>query len=161
MGVVGVGLSLVWLIAVSTHPNLPLLGRQPGTEDFRDASAHPGDEQVPGVAVIRVDGGLFFATADAVDDRVRDLIHERSDLGLLVLDCEGMNFIDSQGSAELLDLFRLSGEAGVSFRVVRLKSAVAAVLERDGVLATLGPDRVHAGVQQAIEADAGLRSNES
>ncbi len=49
----------------------------------------------------------------------------------------------------------------MSFRVVRLKSAVAAVLERDGVLATLGADRVHAGVQQAIEADAGLRSNES
>jgi sulfate permease, SulP family len=59
--------------------------------------------------VIRVDGGLFFATADAVEDRVRDLIHERTDLRLLVLDCEGLNFIDSQGSAELLELLRLSG----------------------------------------------------
>jgi sulfate permease, SulP family len=159
--VIGIGLSLVWLVAVSTHPNLPSLGRQPGTEAFRDLAAHPGDEQVPGVAVIRVDGGLFFATADAVEDRVRDLIHERGDLRLLVLDCEGMNFVDAQGSAELLELLRLSGEAGVGFRVVRLKSSVAAVLERDGVLASLGGDRVHAGVQQAIEADARLRSNES
>jgi sulfate permease, SulP family len=159
--VIGIGLSLVWLVAVSTHPNLPSLGRQPGTEAFRDLAAHPGDEQVPGVAVIRVDGGLFFATADAVEDRVRDLIHERGDLRLLVLDCEGMNFVDAQGSAELLELLRLSGEAGVGFRLVRLKSSVAAVLERDGVLASLGGDRVHAGVQQAIEADARLRSNES
>jgi high affinity sulfate transporter 1 len=159
--VIGIGLSLVWLIAVSTHPNLPLLGRKPGTEDFRDAAAHPGDEQVPGVAVIRVDGGLFFATADAVEDRVRNLIHERGDLRLLVLDCEGMNFVDSQGSAELLELIRLSREVDVSFRVVRLKSAVAAVLERDGVLADLGRDRVHAGVQEAIEADARRRSNGS
>ncbi len=159
--VIGIGLSLVWLVAVSTHPNLPLLGRQQGTEDFRDVAAHPDDEQLAGVAVIRVDGGLFFATADAVEDRVRDLIHERGDLRLLVLDCEGMNFVDAQGSAEMLELLRLSEEAGVSFRVVRLKSSVAAVLERDGVLASLGADRVHAGVQQAIEADARLRSNES
>jgi anti-anti-sigma factor len=104
---------------------------------------------------------LFFATADAVEDRVRNLIHERGDLRLLVLDCEGMNFVDSQGSAELLELIRLSREVDVSFRVVRLKSAVAAVLERDGVLADLGRDRVHAGVQEAIEADARRRSNGS
>ena len=156
--VIGIALSLVWLVAVSTRPNLPLLGRKPGTQAYRDLAAHPEDEQVPGVAVVRVDGGLFFATADAVEDRVRDLIHSRPELKLLVLDCEGVNFIDSQGSAELIELTRLAGEADVSFRVVRLKSAVATVLERDEVLDRVGRDRVHAGVHEAIEADERLRS---
>jgi hypothetical protein len=75
--VIGIALSLLWLIAVTTRPNLPLLGRQPGTQTYRDLAAHPDDEQLPEVAVLRVDGGLFFATSDAVEDRVRDLIHRR------------------------------------------------------------------------------------
>ncbi len=159
--VIGIGLSLLWLIAVATRPYLPLLGRKRGTQSFRDVSAHPDDELLPGVAVLRVDGGLFFATADAVEDRVRGLIHDSPELSLLVLDCEGMNFIDAQGSAEISELVRLAGEAEVSFRIARLKSAVLAVLERDGVLDRVGRDRVHAGIQQAVDAEAWSGTGES
>ena len=159
--VIGIGLSLLWLIAVATRPYLPLLGRKRGTQSFRDVSAHPDDELLPGVAVLRVDGGLFFATADAVEDRVRGLIHDSPELSLLVLDCEGMNFVDAQGSAEISELVRLAGEAEVSFRIARLKSAVLAVLERDGVLDRVGRDRVHAGVQQAVDAEARSGTGES
>ena len=52
---------------------MPLLGREPGTEDFRELDEHPGDERFPGVAVLRLDGGLFFATSDALEDRIRDV----------------------------------------------------------------------------------------
>ena len=41
--VVGVILSLLWLIGVTTHPQLPELGRQRGTTAYRDVSAHPED----------------------------------------------------------------------------------------------------------------------
>ena len=34
---------------------------------------HPGDETFPGIVVLRIDSGVFFATAQALDDRVRDL----------------------------------------------------------------------------------------
>ncbi|GAA3630100.1 SulP family inorganic anion transporter [Microlunatus ginsengisoli] len=156
--VIGIGLSLLWLIAVTTHPHLPLLGREPGTQAYRDLAAHPGDEEIEGVAVVRVDGGVFFATADAVEDRIRDLIQERPGLGLLVLDAAGVNLVDAQGSAEFRELVRLAGEARVEFRVARLKPAVAAVLERDGVLDVIGRDHVHTNVHQAVEA--GVRRRE-
>ncbi len=69
--VIGVALSLVWLVYVATRPRMPLLGREAGTQVFRDLDEHPGDETFPGIAVLRVDGGLFFATAEALEDRVR------------------------------------------------------------------------------------------
>ena len=53
---------------------MPVLGREAGTQVFRDLDEHPEDETVPGVAVIRIDGGLFFATAAALDARVRDIV---------------------------------------------------------------------------------------
>ena len=46
--VIGVALSLVWLIYVATTPRMPLLGRQAGTQVFRDLDENPGDETFPG-----------------------------------------------------------------------------------------------------------------
>ena len=72
--VIGVVLSLGWLVYVATQPPMPLLGREAGTQVFRDLVEHPDDETVPGIAVLRLDGGLFFATAEALDNRVRELV---------------------------------------------------------------------------------------
>src|SRR4051794_9742506 len=72
--VIGIGLSLLWLIRVATQPDMPILGREPGTHVFRDVLDNPDDELIPGVIVVRLDGGLFFATADALEDRIRSLI---------------------------------------------------------------------------------------
>ena len=47
--VIGIALSLVWLVYVATTPQMPLLGREPGTHVFRDAREHPGDETFPGL----------------------------------------------------------------------------------------------------------------
>ena len=61
--VIGIVLSLGWLIYVATSPPMPLLGHERGTQVFRDLDEHPGDETFPGVVVLRLDSGLFFATA--------------------------------------------------------------------------------------------------
>ncbi len=95
--VIGIGLSLIWLVSVATHPEMPSLGREEGTQVFRELDEHPDDEVFPGVAVLRFDGGLFFATADALEDRLREVIHSAPELTGIVLDCEGINFVDSQG----------------------------------------------------------------
>ena len=47
---------------------MPLLGREPGTQVFRDLDENPADETFPGIVVLRLDGGLFFATAEALED---------------------------------------------------------------------------------------------
>ena len=73
---VGVVLSLGWLVYIATRPPMPLLGREPGTQVFRDVVAHPDDELFEGIAVLRLDGGLFFATAEALENRVRGLVDE-------------------------------------------------------------------------------------
>ena len=106
---IGIALSLLWLISVATRPGMPELGRQAGTQVFRDLEEHPEDERIPQVIPVRLDGGLFFATSDALEDRVRELIHENPGLTGIVLDCEGVNFIDSQGSASLVDIVTLAG----------------------------------------------------
>ena len=119
--VIGVVLSLVWLVYVATRPSMPLLGREPGTQVFRDLDDYPDDETFPGVAVLRLDGGLFFATAEALEDRVRELGRGRSRLSAIVLDLEGVDFIDSQGSSKLTELHELAETEGLTLRLARVK----------------------------------------
>lgn len=149
---IGIGLSLVWLIAVATHPNIATLAREADTEVFRDVSEHPDDERIPGVVVIRMDGGLFFATSDALEDRIREIIHTTPDLTGVVLDCAGINFIDSQGSAKMNDVLDLARDSGITLRLARLKKAVRATLERDGVLQRIGAGHIHGNISRAVQA---------
>ena len=149
---IGIGLSLLWLIAVTTRPNVALLGREPGTQVYRDISAHPDDEQSPGIAIVRLDGDLFFATADALEDKIRDVIHSSSGLRAIVLDCEGINFADSQGAAKMAEIAQLAEESGLILRLAHVKPVVAAILDRDGALERVGSDHIHGNVYRAVQA---------
>ena len=150
--IIGIALSLVWLVSVATRPPMPLLGRDPGSRAFRELDDNPGDEQFPGVVILRLDGGLFFATSDALEDRVREVALSTPDIAGIVLDCVAIEFIDSQGTAKMHEILDLMEQSGVILRLARVKPAVRELLERDGVLVRIGDDRIHDGVAQAVEA---------
>lgn len=153
--VIGVVLSLGWLIYVATRPSIPVLGREPGTQVFRDLVENPDDETLPRLAVLRLDGGLFFATAEAFEDRIREL-QDGADppLRTLVLDLEGVNFIDSQGAAKLTEIAELASAEGISLRLARVKPSVWTVLRADGLIGKIGEDHVHGNVHRAVEASS-------
>ena len=150
--VLGVALSLLWLVSAATRPALPLLGRAAGSTVYRQLSEYPEDEQVPGVAVIRLEGGLFFATSDALDERVRQVIRETPHMTCVVLDCSAINFVDSQGAAELGEILAITDEEQVTLRLARLKPGVSATLDRDGLLSTITAARIHPSVDDAVRA---------
>jgi sulfate permease, SulP family len=150
--VVGVVLSLGWLVYVATRPPMPLLGRQAGTQVFRDLDENPADETFPGIAVLRMDGGLFFATAEALEDRIRELAQD-GDQRALVLDLEGVNFVDSQGAAKVTEIHELTEADGVALRLARVKPKVYAVLQADGIIDRIGADQIHGNVHRAVEAE--------
>ena len=153
--VIGVVLSLGWLIYVATRPSIPILGREPGTQVYRDLIENPDDETQPGLAVLRLDGGLFFATAEAFEDRIREL-RDGADppLHTLVLDLEGVNFVDAQGAAKLTELTEFAGAEGISLRLARVKPDVRTVLRADGLIDRIGEDHIHGNVHRAVEASS-------
>lgn len=147
---IGVLLSIIWLVAVSTRPDAPALGHQPGTQVFRSLDRYPDGLTYPGLVVLRFDSGLFFASADALNDAAREAaLTADTPLRVLVVSCEGVDFIDSQGSAELGRLADLGAEQDIELRLARVKPAVLGVLERDRVLDRLGGEGVYGNVYEA------------
>jgi high affinity sulfate transporter 1 len=150
---VGIGLSLLWLISVATRPAMPVLGRDPESRAFRQLEGNPGDERFPGIVILRLDGGLFFATSDALEDRIRELALSTPDVREIILDCVAIDFIDSQGTAKMREILDFTEQAGVTLRLARVKPAVRELLERDGFVERIGNDRIHDGIAQALGAD--------
>jgi high affinity sulfate transporter 1 len=150
--VIGVALSLVWLIYVSTRPPMPLLGREAGTDVFRDLDGNPDDETFQGIAILRLDGALFFATAEALEDRIRELAEGARPDRAIVLDLQGVNFVDSQGSAKLTEIHELTQADGVELRLAGVKPQVRAVLDADGVVERIGADHIHGNLHTALDA---------
>ena len=67
----------------------------------------------------------------------------------VVLDGQGMGFIDAQGAATLRELVDRAEQSGVELRFARIKPGVREVLERDGLLARL-EGRIYDSVGQAV-----------
>jgi SulP family sulfate permease len=134
--VIGVALSLIWLVHVAAAPTI-------------------ADERVGDVVVLRLDSGLFFATAQALEDRVRVLAEaDGAPLRGVVLDLGAVNFIDSQGAEQLVAIHELAASHDASLRLARVKPNVLAVLAADGFVERLGDDGIHHTVRGALQRQA-------
>ncbi len=157
---IGVALSLLWLVWRSSHPAIPVLGRMPNSKVYCNADRHPESETVPGLVVIRFDGPLFFATATSLRERIRELTTDVDpEVKAVVLDMESTSIIDLEGASALHTAVKELYATDVTLHLARIKEEIQDVLEQDGVLDTLGRDclfdHVHDAVEVAIARNAG------
>jgi MFS superfamily sulfate permease-like transporter len=148
----GVGLSLLWLVWRASHPAMPLLGRMPGSKVYHSLDRFPASETHPGLVVVRFDGPLFFATASSLRGRIRSLTEGvEPAVRAVVLDMEGTNIIDLEGSDALHEVVLELKDTGVELCLARTKTEIVAILEQDGVLDSLGREQLFDHVHEAVD----------
>ena len=148
---IGVGLSLIWLIAVAALPYIPELARKSGTEAFFDIESHPDGETYPGLAILRFDGGLFFVNSGALGDQLRDIrVREGADLKGMIVSMEGVNFIDTEGADTIKEIAEAGEQQGIDLHLARVKTQVIDVLERDGVFDVMPREHIHTDIASAV-----------
>jgi SulP family sulfate permease len=158
--VIGIALSVGWLVYVNSLPAMTELGRRVGTTGFRPLEDHPGDQTYPGLLIERFDGGLTFVTADGLADGVRvRYLEAREPITAIIIDFAGVNFVDSQGAEELRNIVTFAHQEGISLRLARVRSKVMTVLRADNVTALLGEERFHANLDEAVQAELTRESN--
>jgi SulP family sulfate permease len=150
---IGVILSVIWLLRVVTSPAILPLGRAPGTHVFRDLESHPDDLQVPGILALRLEGALFFVTADSLEDRIHHFVQEAEPpVRLVILDCQSVNFVDSQGAEKIGRITDYLQANGIAFKLARVKPRVRVVFDRDGITRHIGEANIHLDVNDAVDA---------
>jgi anti-anti-sigma factor len=147
---IGIAISLALLVYRASRPHVASLGRVPGARGhWVDQERHPEDEAPPGVVVLRVEGGLFFANAEHVRAAIRSRI-DRDTKGV-VLDAQTMPFIDVSAARMLRELAEDLRRRDVALVIARDIGQVRDVLRRaDGGADALV--QVHASIQDAVDA---------
>jgi high affinity sulfate transporter 1 len=149
---IGLFLSMLVFIDRSSKPDIPVLGRWPGTEVFHRLSENPDSETYPGLVIIRFDGPLYFATANALRDKVREVTTDGAPpVTMVLIDMEGVNYIDIEGSDMLNEITKDMKGVGVEIHLARVKHEAIEMLEKDGVDQIIGHDHIHAKVVEAVQ----------
>jgi sulfate permease, SulP family len=135
----GVALSLVALIYLTSHPKGAELGQLPGTEAYRDVKRRPEAATFPGLLIWRIGGDLFFASIGHMSSDLKASIAARPDVKRVLLDCDSVNFIDVSAGDELLDLIKALQASGIAVAFVRVRDAVRDDMRRAEIEAAVGP----------------------
>ena len=148
---IGAALSIFWLVAVSALPAIPELGRRIGTLDFMGLDDHPDVQTFPGLSILRFDGGLFFVNAAALGDRMREVNNKANPpLNGVIIDMEGVNFIDVEGADVIKKIAQVGALHHVDLHLANLKTAVRNILEQNGAIDLVGTDHLHDNVPAAV-----------
>ena len=138
----GVALSLVALIYVTSHPKAAELGQLPGTEAYRDVKRHPEAATFPELLIWRIGGDLFFASIGHMSLDLKASLAARPDVKRVLLDCNSVNFIDVSAGDELLGLIKALQKTGIAVAFVRVRNSVRDDMRRAEIEAAVGQSQL-------------------
>ncbi|MEJ2515131.1 MAG: sulfate permease [Gammaproteobacteria bacterium] len=149
--VMGVLLSVLLYIWRTGHPNIVVVGRLPGSTEFRSVERHKVDTW-PELLLVRVDENLYFANVGHVTDIVGREFQKRPGLKHLVLVMSGVGFVDSSALTELQRASENLREAGVTLHLAEVKGPVMDRLRRTRIFEQIAPGQVFPTAQAAVTA---------
>jgi len=148
---VGVLASLFVYLSRTTRPQLTPVAPNPATTQRRFAAIAATNAPVcPQLALLRVDGSLFFGAVEHVHDELAARRSAEPQRPHVLMIGSGINFIDVAGAELLARESTLAREADGALYLCRLKPAVREVLERGGLLKLIGTDSVFDTKDEAI-----------
>jgi high affinity sulfate transporter 1 len=129
---VAVVASLLLLIRRAAHPNVAFLGRIPGTRVFSDLERNPGNEEVPGALVVRVESSLLYFNVEHVRDAIWRKFRSRPEPPrVIVFDLSSSPMVDLAGARMLHAMQAALMEAGTTLRLVDARAAVRDILRAE------------------------------
>lgn len=147
----GIGASLLWFIVRTTHPHTAVLGRLPGTRDYRNIRNHPDAETFPGILLLRMDAQFYFGNVSFLRDRLEAELRAADEpIHTVVIEAASMNQLDATAAAALLELVQEFNGRGVELAFANVKRPVRDVMDKAGITNAIGAERIYLNVEDAV-----------
>jgi high affinity sulfate transporter 1 len=148
---VAIILSLLGLASQAAHPRVHVVGRKRGEDVLRPLSPeHPDDETFPGLLILRPEGRLFFANAEQVGDRIRELVAEHRPR-VLMLDLSRVFDLEYSALQMLSEGERRLAEQGVTLWLAGLNPDVLDYVRASDLARRLGEERMLINTRAGID----------
>jgi sulfate permease, SulP family len=149
--VVGVVSSLFVFLQKTAHPLVAILSPaiHMGHRTMRGARHH-GLNQCPQIAVMRIEGPLYFASVEFVDHQIADFEAEYGERRTLILHCRGVGHIDLAGADFLIRETAKLRKRGGDLHLIATYATVLDSLKRTHVTEIIHEENIHLGKGSAI-----------
>jgi SulP family sulfate permease len=150
--VIGVVASILLLVYRASRPYLSVLGTLPDPAGaFADIRRHTEATAIPGVLIVRPDAPLFYANAQAVQDKVRRLAASSgTKVRTVLLDLDGNDEIDITTVDALTKLAVALERTGACLGLVHLHGPARDIAMRAGLLDHIPAERIYPTIETAV-----------
>ena len=147
---VAIIVSLLALAYQVADPPVYILGRKRGTNVFRPRSEeNPGDEEFPGLLILRVEGRVFFANAGQIANKMKPLI-DQGNPRVVALDMSGVPDLEYTALKTLTDSEMRFRELGIRLWLVGMNPQVLAMVRRSQFGKDLGNESMQFNIETAV-----------
>ncbi|KIJ15599.1 hypothetical protein PAXINDRAFT_169054 [Paxillus involutus ATCC 200175] len=160
--VVSLIISLLLVIRRSSKTRMTILGRIPGTDQWRPVTDNPDAQDVPGTLIVRIRESLDFANTAQLKGRLRKFelygaepAHpseepRRQPTRVLVFHMGDVESCDASAVQILHELLEMYQNRGVDLFIAHLRPGIRETFENAGIVKLLGPDAFYDTVGEAI-----------
>ena len=150
--IVGVILSLGFLIFRSTRPHIAECARIEGTNYFKNVKRFDNTKGRKDVLILRFDGQLYFANTNYFKDQLNDMIAKKGPtLKLVILNAEAINHLDSSAVHMMDTTIKELCKKEIYFAVAGAIGPVRDIIFNSGLSETIGKELMFAEVNEALE----------
>ncbi|KAG0576554.1 hypothetical protein KC19_5G089000 [Ceratodon purpureus] len=161
---IGVFLSLVFVIYESANPHMAVLGRLPGTTVYRNILQYPDAFIYHGIVILRIDSPVYFANINFIKERLREFElhtgvsankgHDVGRISFLIIEMSPVTYIDSTGIHAIKEIYHEYKARNIQMALCNPSPRVMVTLARAGIPDLIGPSwyfvRVHDAVQVCL-----------
>ncbi|KAB2010549.1 hypothetical protein ES319_D10G246300v1 [Gossypium barbadense] len=154
---VGVGVSLAFVIHESANPHIAVLGRLPGTTVYRNIQQYPEAYTYNGIVIVRIDAPIYFANIkyEVVGDKSTKRGPEVERIYFVILELAPVTYIDASAVQALKDLHQEYKSRDIQIAISNPNQEVLLTLSKAGVVEMIGKEwyfvRVHDAVQVCLQ----------
>jgi SulP family sulfate permease len=149
----GVILALVVLIHQVSRPTTAVLGKLPGTNEFRDKNVFSEVESTAGLLIFRFDAPIIFVNARNFADEVRKLIKaSETTIHEVLIAAVQINHIDSSGADQLSKLQSELDSKGIALSIAEPKSALMKNIINTGLQEKIGANNIFSSIEEGVKA---------
>ena len=158
---ISVGLSLFLVIFESAYPHTAILGRLPGTTEYRNIKNYGQAERYDGIVVVRVDAPIYFANTQNVRDKVQKYVNKAKqslkDRGsdavvkFVIVELSAVAHVDTSALHILQDMYKNYTNQKIQLCFTNPTVNVMARLVSSGIADEIGREHIFVSTHDAVD----------
>jgi len=161
---IAIGLSLLIVIFESAYPHTAILGRLPGTTEYRNLKNYGQAEIYDGIVIVRIDAPIYFANTQNIRDKVQKYVdracEDTKKVQFIIVEFSAVAHVDTSALHTLHDMNKNYLRRNIRLCITNPNAKVMERLMSSGFVDEMGQDQIFVSTHDAVNYCLGEMDND-